>query len=305
LSTPALSLPNASARGLAGIGFVIAALACFAALDTTTKYVGTSVPVLMALWFRYLFQALSATAMVMPQHGWAAFRTAHPRFQLLRGLLVLLCSVLAYLSLRHLPVSEYTAVVMITPLVITLLAITSLGERVSALRWALVCGGFVGVMFIVRPSGGDFNWGLLLPLCLVAANAWFQVLTSKLARLESPMTMQLCSGWVGVAVTSVALPFVWISLGDWRLWALLVLLGLLSTVGHFLFIQAYARAPAAALTPYLYTQIGFAMLCGWLVFSHVPDGWSFAGIALIAGCGALSAWLSTRESRMAPEPVES
>ena len=28
------------------------------------------------------------------------------------------------------------------------------------------------------------------------------------------------------------------------------------------------------------------MLGGWLVFSHVPDGWSLVGMALIAVCGA-------------------
>jgi hypothetical protein len=36
-------------------------------------------------------------------------------------------------------------------------------------------------------------------------------------------------------------------------------------------ILAYQRAPAATLTPYLYAQIGFSMLGGMLVFSHVPD----------------------------------
>jgi hypothetical protein len=42
-------------------------------------------------------------------------------------------------------------------------------------------------------------------------------------------------------------------------------MGLMGTVGHFMLILAYYRAPAATLTPYLYAQIGFAMLGGWLV----------------------------------------
>ena len=37
------------------------------------------------------------------------------------------------------PVGEFTAIVMITPLVVTLLAALFLGERVPPLRWALVC----------------------------------------------------------------------------------------------------------------------------------------------------------------------
>ena len=67
----------------------------------------------------------------------------------------------------------------------------------------------------------------------------------------------------------------------------------------FMLIMAYFRAPAATLTPYLYTQIGFAMLGGLLVFSHVPDNLSLAGIVMIAVCGAAGAWLTVRERRNA------
>jgi drug/metabolite transporter (DMT)-like permease len=284
----------------------LAALACFAALDTTTQFVSAAgVPVLMALWLRYVFQALSAAAMIMPQRGWAAFRTAHPRFQLLRGILLAACSALAFFSLKYMPVSEFTAVVMITPIVVTLLAATTLGERVSPLRWALVVGGFVGVMVILRPSREDFNWTLLLPLALVAANAWFQVLTSKLARLESPITMQLYSGWVGLALATIALPFAWMSIPGWQLWMALLFMGFAATLGHLLFIQAYARAPAATITPYLYAQIVFATLGGWLAFSYVPDRLSLLGMLLVGACGALSAWLTRLENRVVAEPVES
>jgi drug/metabolite transporter (DMT)-like permease len=39
-----------------------------------------------------------------------------------RGVLLLASSLLAFASLRYMPVGEFTAIVMITPLVITLLA---------------------------------------------------------------------------------------------------------------------------------------------------------------------------------------
>lgn len=285
-------------NALAGIALVIAAVACFATLDTTTKYVSAGVPVLMALWFRYVFQAVATAAAVLPSRGLAVLRTAHPRFQCLRGVLLFLTSLFAFFSLKYMPVGEFTAIVMITPLVITLLAATQLKERVSPLRWALVVGGFTGTMVIIRPGGEDFSWALLLPLGLVATNAWFQVLTSRLARTEDPMTMHLYTGWVGALLASLALPFVWTWLDAWTLWAGLCLMGFMGTVGHFLLILAYKRAPAATLTPYLYTQIGFAMLGGWLVFAHVPDRWSLAGIALVAVCGAAGAWLTVREGRL-------
>jgi drug/metabolite transporter (DMT)-like permease len=288
--------PNA----LAGIALVIGAGACFSALDTTTKYVSASVPLLMALWFRYAFQAIATTLVVLPRRGRTVWRTRRLPWQLLRGVLLLTSSLLAFVSLRYMPVGEFTAIVMITPLAITLLAATLLKERVSPLRWALVIGGFAGTLIIIRPGGSGFGLASLLPLALVATNAWFQVLTSKLARTEDPVTMHLYTGWTGTLLASLALPFVWTHLADPWLWACLLFMGVTATVGHFMLIMAYYRAPAATLTPYLYSQIGFAMLGGLLVFSHVPDHLSLAGIVMIAVCGAAGAWLTVRERRDAP-----
>lgn len=289
----ALRTPHA----LAGIALVIGASACFAALDTTTKFVSASVPLLMALWFRYAFQAVATTLVVVPLRGRTIWRTRHLPWQLVRGLLLLTSSLLAFASLRYLPVGEFTAIVMIAPLVVTLLAATLLKEHVSPLRWMLVAGGFAGTLVIIRPGGEAFGWASLLPLALVASNACFQVLTSKLARTEDPITMHLYTGWTGTLLSALALPFVWTSLPDPWLWAALCFMGLTATVGHFMLILAFYRAPASTLTPYLYSQIGFAMLGGVLVFSHLPDHLSLVGIGMIAVCGAAGAWLTVRERR--------
>ncbi|HZN48901.1 MAG TPA: DMT family transporter [Ramlibacter sp.] len=298
MSGETAALPLRTPHALAGIALVVAASACFAALDTTTKYVSASVPLLMALWFRYMFQAVATTVVVMPVRGLAIWRTHHLPWHLLRGLLLLTSSLLAFLSLRYMPVGEFTAIVMITPLAITLLAATLLKEQVSGLRWMLVAGGFAGTLIIIRPGGGSFGWASLLPIALVASNSWFQVLTSKLARTEDPVTMHLYTGWTGTLVASLALPFVWTLLPNAWLWAGLCFMGLTATVGHFMLILAYYRAPAATLTPYLYAQIAFAMLGGALVFDHVPDQLSLAGIVMIAFCGAAGAWLTVRERRV-------
>ena len=294
-----------SERVLAGIGLVLLATACFATLDTATKVSTVAVPVIMGVWFRYMFQAVAMAAVLLPRHGLAVLRTAHPKYQILRGALLLVSSSLAFLSLRYMPMAEFTAIVLVVPLVVTLLAATQLKEQVSPLRWGLVSGGFVGTLIILRPGGEAFSWATLLPLGLVVTNAWFQVLTSKLAQTENPLTMNFYSGWVGALIASLALPFAWAALPSWHWWALLGLMGLMGTVGHFMLILAFQRAPASTLTPYLYAQIGFAMLGGWLVFSRMPDAVSLVGIGLIAICGAAGAWLTVKERRLPIQPAES
>ncbi|WPB55743.1 DMT family transporter [Xylophilus sp. GOD-11R] len=289
---------------LAGIACAVLATACFATLDSSMKYMGATLPLFTVVWIRYAVQAVVVSAAILPSRGLAALRTEHPRFQCLRGVLLMSTSILGFFSLRHMPVGEFTAVVMVTPLAITVLAGMVLHEKVSALRWMLVALGFAGTLVVLRPGSEAFQWATLLPLALVGCNAWFQVLTSKLARTEDPITMQFYSGWVGTALLSLMLPLGWKMPGDWLTWVKLIAMGLAGTVGHYLLTIAYRRAPAATLMPFFYAQIGFAVVAGYLLFSHVPDSVAVAGIVLIALSSAAGAWLTVRESRIVVQPAE-
>lgn len=291
-------------QALAGIGFLVAATACFAVLDTTVKVVGAVVSVLLAVWFRYAFHAVAVTAIMLPIRGRSLVRTKHPRYQLLRGALLLSVSLMSFIAVQYMPVGEFTAIVMVTPLAVTLLAALFLSERVPPLRWLLVAGGFAGALMVVRPGAGLVGWAALIPLTMVFLYAWFQILTAKMARTEDPMTMHFYTGWVGALVASLLLPMVWQAVPDGRTLAQLCLIGLMGTVGHFLLILAFQRAPASTISPFLYTQIGFAMLCGWVVYGHVPGTLELAGMGMIVLCGATASVLTAREQRLPVDPPE-
>ena len=289
-----LSIAHANRRA-GGIAFIVAALACFSALDTSTKIVATAVPVVMVMWMRTLVQTVSTAVVLMPTHGLALLRTRRAGMHIARGLLVLSSSVTAYFSLQHMHVGEFTAIAMLTPLLLTVIAAWALREPVSALRWLCVVGGFAGTLAVIRPGRELFQLATLLPLLLVASNAAYQVLTSRLASTDEPGTMHFYTGLTGLVATALVLPFAWQDLPR-HVWAMVGLISMFSTLGHFLLIVAYSRAQVAVLTPYLYLQIAFAALGGWIVFSHVPDAWSLAGIAVISFCGVFGTWLTGREA---------
>ena len=284
------------AHRMNGIFCIVLALMCFSALDTTTKFVSTTAPVVMALWLRCLVQTVLTGAVLWPSRRASLFSTRRLLLQLVRGLLLISCSSISYFSLRVMQVGEFTAIAMLTPLWLTVVAALTLHERVSWLRWLCVLGGFAGSMIVIRPGMDLFHWALLLPLLLVLvlANTVFQALTSRMAKTEDAGTMHFYTGLVGLLVTSTALPWAW-QLLPGTVWAAIGLMALLGTFGHFMLIMAYSRAPVAVLTPYLYLQIAFATLGGWLVFAHVPDAGSLAGITLMAFCGVFGTWLNGRE----------
>ncbi len=302
--THALHLPAAPAARspadarLVGALFVLAAVSCFSGLDTTSKVIN-AVPVMMLVWFRYLTQAGVAALTLLPRGGTALLRTRHPWLHLLRGTLIMSTSVSSFLSLRYMPVGEFTAILMLTPLLMTLVSAAVFSEPVSPARWALIGLTFAGALLVVKPGADLLSPALLMPLLTLALNTGFHVVTSRLAKLDDVGTMQFYTGCTGAVLATLALPFFWAPLGSATTWALLGLVCLLSTAGHWMLIVGYTKAGVATATPLLFAQIAGSTLLGWLVFSHVPDAWALAGICIIAIGGASCTWLSTRERGLA------
>ena len=271
-------------------------------MDTVAKSIGKGVPVLAMLWVRYAFQAAAVGAwFALCRRG--QFRSAHPRFQAMRGALLLGSSAAAFFAVQTLPVAEFTAINMLAPVIVTLLAGWLLHEPVSKLRWALVAGGFAGALIVIRPGSNLFGWTMLLPVTGACCYASFQVLTGKLATLESPFTTHFYTGVVGTAlVTPVLLAsgvdHIAAALHGASAWQLMGLLGIgaLGTFGHLLLILAFGLAPTSTLMPLLYAQIAVGALLGWLAFAQLPDAYAWLGMALLGACGATSAWLNVREA---------
>ena len=295
-------------RPALGIVLVIAAASCFAVMDTTVRFVGAFFSVALVLFSRYALHAAIMTVWIAASPD-KSFRTANPMFQIARGALLAFASAMAFAALRRMPVAEFTAIVMLTPLIATLFARAWLKERVSPLRWTLVAGGFIGALMVVRPGSGLIGWAALLPLAAAFANAAFQIMTSRYAPQENPFTTNFYTGATGM---TIALPILLASVADpldvlaaapvLQLGALAAV-ALLGTTGHLLLIMALGKAPAATLMPFQYAQLAVAALAGFAVFGVVPDGWGWLGMAVIAGCGAASAWLNLRSAADKQRPV--
>lgn len=296
----------------AGVALVLLMGVCFATMDTSVKAAGAVLPVLVILCARYGVQAGAMAVwlgLARGRPGGASFRAAHPRFQLARGLLLLISSAFGFFGLQYLPVAEFTAIAMLTPVLVTLMAAWLLHERVSTLRWLLIFGGFAGALIVIRPGSGLFGWAVLLPLASAVAYASFQVLTRKLSALENPYTTHFYTGLTGSVVIAVLLLISPIdllpALSDAAplYLCLLLAIGTLGTCGHLMLVLAFGLAPTATLMPFIYAQIGFAALISWLAFRAAPDAWGWVGMSVIAACGAATAWLNVREAARHHEPI--
>jgi drug/metabolite transporter (DMT)-like permease len=277
-------------RPVRGILLCIAALALFACMDTTTKFLAEryEIPLIMAV--RYLGNLLLMVVVFAPREGRALARTERTGLVLVRGMCLAAASFLFGSALAHLPVADATAIGFLAPILLVAAAGRYLGERVGWVGWLAVGLGFVGVMLIARPGRGLEAVGVMFALGAVAANLSYQFLSRLLARTETTVALLFYTALCGSLVYTLLMPW-FLDAPHPSSWEVLLLasLGLWGGLGHFLFTAAFRHAPASLLAPFNYTQLLWAGLLGWLVFGHVPDRVSLLGMAIIAGAGIMVA----------------
>jgi drug/metabolite transporter (DMT)-like permease len=279
---------------------IAGAVLCFSVLDTCVKYVSPRYPVPLLVWARWTVQAVAMLLWLAPTMRLDLVRTPQLRTQVIRGFLLIGSSVMFVTALKYLPLAEVTALNYTTPTVVILLAVAFLHEKMTRPRAALVVAGIVGMLLIVRPGAEMFQGAAALALGSAACYAVYQILTRKLAG-EDPRVTLFYPALVGTLLSSLLLP--WTGMPSHFYWVdvfLILFGGLLGTLGHFLFILAFQRAPASGLTPFTYMQLVWSTLLGWIVFGQFPDGFTLLGMAIIAGSGLALALYERRHALTLP-----
>ncbi len=263
---------------------------CFIVNDTLVKLAATTWTVPQIIVVRGIFAAGAALLLVL------LFREGRRLHALADPLVLLRCvleglTALSFISaLSLMPIATATAILMLTPLMITAVSALFLGETVRWRRWLAVLVGFVGMLLVVRPTAD----APLLPALLALAAACGVVARDLITRRlpESTPSVVIAFGTTTVTTLTglVALPFVgWrpVDIGlDLPLVGGLAAAALFLAGGNLAIVLAFRRGPeVSVVSPYRYTVMVWAVLAGFLVFGTVPDTLALAGIGLIVASG--------------------
>jgi drug/metabolite transporter (DMT)-like permease len=276
-----------------GMLLMLVAVSLLPIMDAIAKDLGERYPVMQVTWGRYVF----TLGCILPQLLWRyrdqLLDIPQPGLQLVRGLAQVVATFLFFLTLTFLPLADTVALAFMYPLIVTALAPFVLGESVGWRRYAAVVLGFLGAMVIIRPGFEVFQPASIFGLGIGFAFALYILLTRKLRGRTPPL---VTLGWVaaiGVVTTSLLVPFVFEPMA-WADWLGLALIGLLGAMAHQCIIRGFEMAPASVLSPLGYAEILMAVLIGYLWFGDFPDGFTWAGILIIAGAGLYVGWRERR-----------
>jgi drug/metabolite transporter (DMT)-like permease len=270
---------------MTGIALMCGAVTCFGFMDAIAKYLVLRMSTVEVVWARYTGAFLIPLLLLNPWTRPHLMSTPRLGLQIGRSVLVLLSTLLNFVALRYLQLAEAVALIFSTPCFVAALSGPLLGERVRWRRWSAIGVGFLGVIVVTRPGPGTFQPAALLSLAAALCYALFSVATRILARTDSNETTLFYSNIVGAVAMLPALPFVWTTPTDPLVIALMVSTGAIASFGHYLLIAAHRLAPAAVLSPFIYTEIVLVTILGFLVFGDVPSRWTITGAAIVIASG--------------------
>ena len=187
-----------------------------------------------------------------------------------------------FYAVDHLALGDASILNKMSPFFAIIFSLIFLKEKLKFPQVAILCGAFIGAMFVVKPSFS--NADLFASLCGlfggIAAGAAYSMVRALGKRGERGSFIVLF--FSGFSCLSM-LPFM---IADFKLFSvyqlcMLLLAGLAAAGGQFTITAAYTYAPAREISIYDYSQIIFASALGFFVFADVPDLYSIIGYVII------------------------
>jgi drug/metabolite transporter (DMT)-like permease len=297
--------PSASSRPeqnrLLGIGLRIGATTCFAFMAAMIKlgYArGVTTPELA--FYRFAFGLPPLLIWIAWTGSFGAWRTQKPLAHFWRAAIGLTTMLLAFSSLAYLPLAESTTIGFAAPLFAVMLSALILKEPVGKHRWSAVLLGFIGVVIVMQPERAHLPaMGLLLAVLAAFGVGFVTITIRQIARTESTQTTVLWFSILSMLALGAILPF-YASVHDAATWGILAALGLFGGFGQLFLTASLRFAPVPVVVPFDYTQLLWAVLLGWLIFSNQPPATTWAGAAVIIASGLYTVYREHKLGRGKP-----
>ncbi len=290
-----------------GILLKVVSVAIFVGMSTLIKSTG-AVPAGQIVFFRSAFAIIPILIFLAFRRELAtAFRTSRPASHVIRGLVGVSAMGLGFFGLTLLPLPEVIMLGYAQPLMVVALSALVLGETVRLFRWSAVFIGLAGVLIIIWPrltlltgeaplAQGEAI-GVVAVLLSAVFAAFAAILVRRLVKTEPSATIVLWFSLTASVIALGTLPFGWIALSNWQLFALIAA-GFSGGIGQILMTESYRHAEISTIAPFEYTSMILGIISGYLFFGDLPTANMIVGGLIVVGAGIFIIW---REHRLGLE----
>lgn len=263
-----------------GIIFIILSAFCFAFMNMFVRMSG-DLPSIQKSFFRNFIALIFALIMLLRTDEKFSFKKENTLYLLLRAGFGTVGILGNFYAIDHLLLADASMLNKLSPFFAIIFSMIILKERINIWQSLAVVVAFVGALFIIKPTGLDFNIASLVGVLggMGAGIAYTMVRLLSQRGERAAFIIFFFSAFSCL----VTLPFLIFDFHPMTIPQVLCLLGagLAATGGQFSITAAYSYAPAREISVFDYTQIVFAALLGFFFFAEVPDVYSIIGYLII------------------------
>jgi drug/metabolite transporter (DMT)-like permease len=274
-----------------GIVLMILAMLIIPVMDGIAKDLSARYSIIQITWVRYFIHFSFILPLLFVQLSLPTLLPKNLGLQLLRSSFLMCSTFLYFWAISLIPLADAIALIFIYPIIVTTLSALILKEHVGVRRWLAVLSGLLGTCIVVRLGVLEIGLGTFLALGAGTSYACYLIATRKLASSAPPLVTLAFTALVGTLVFSIFVPPYWEKPTDTDL-MLMLALGFIATLGHYLIIKSFEYTQASVLAPYGYSEIITASLVGYFAYGDFPDIYTWMGISIIIASGI---YISIRE----------
>ena len=270
---------------------MISAIFLLSIMDGFSKYLSQHYSVIAINMFRYWFFGILILFLCIDKNK-KTISLPKSRFrviQIFRGSILAIEMCFAHYCFLKIGLIETHAIFASCPLIVAVLALFILKEKFGWRRWIAIIFGFIGILIILRPGLKIFDPIALIAVGCSIAFALYQVLTRYVSSEDEPSTSFFYTGITGLAILSLIGPFFVTDILFLDAFYIF-LVCCLGTGGHFLMINAFKKAQASLLQPFVYFHLVFVSIIGVLVFGETIEIPVLIGSTMIIISGLYTFW---------------
>ena len=188
--------------------------------------------------------------------------------------------VMLFFALAHMPIADVYALQYTTPLFTMILAVTILKQHADKHSLAACLIGFIGTLIVMRPGIIEITLASSAALTMALLYAGTNTTIKLLARQDSPEVITFWTNMIMLPFALLPALFFWVT-PTLSQWPLVIGIAIVSSIGGYGFTRSVSAAEARIVQPFQFSRMIFATAIGWIMFSELPDIWTWIGAGVI------------------------
>jgi drug/metabolite transporter (DMT)-like permease len=276
--------------------YMVSAGVIFSFSSAASKWLVETYPPGEVLFSRVFVSLVLFSAFALPTTGLSVLHTRRHGAHVLRSMSQFTSQTLLLIAFSMMPLASATAINFSAPLFAALASLVFLKEPVGAARWFALLAGFFGVLIVTNPGSETFQIGALYALGNALLFGTVTAGVRGMTTTESAKTLTMYQLiWLSIFY-GMTLPFFFVA-PRWSDMPLIVANGVTNLLGQYWWTRAIHLAPTAAVAPFQYLSLIWAMLAGYAVWGDVPTIGLIFGSVIVVGSGLFLLWHESRRKR--------